>query len=137
MKIEFKDVAHLYMNCELKVHAASFRANDGSRSRINRHNGAILSPSILADLHERTFQWGDFTPILRPLSSMTVEERAQIGYQEEDRFMDLWKDGQISKNTFCCWMFPEILKMNIDLFGLIDSGQAIDATTLEPNPYQK
>lgn len=130
MRTEFKNVAHLYLGVYGEVD------NLFTARMIAIHTNGNIQTDIAKGSQDR-WEYERFKPILRPLLDMTFEEREKIGYQEDDRFIELWKDGQISKNTFCCWMFPIILGMHIDLFGLINSGQAIDATKLDINPYSK
>lgn len=122
-KILFKDVAHLYLGCDLK---AVYRTKDGDTGK-----------EVLVDLNNRklvgvfsdgTVQWdfgtldAEMRPILRKLSDMTKEEgldAINIVVPEKDS----WIGG--AKRTI--WLAQK----GFDLFGLIESGEAIDAKTLK------
>ena len=59
-----------------------------------------------------SWDYNQIKPILRPFSSLTEEEKNQlVNFQSKQ------------------WMY--LLELGIDLFGLIESGQAIDSTTLK------
>lgn len=76
-------------------------------------------------------------PILRPLSSMTEEEKQEAvktiynGGTAWDNINDavIEFDQQCDKNIL---FFHYLLSKHFDLFGLIDAGLAIDSTSLTP-----
>ncbi len=71
--------------------------------------------------------------VLRPLSDMTEDEYKYLGFS--DHGIEMIKSG---KDEFTqIWTAIELiylLKQGFDLFGLIESSQAIDKTTLNPTP---
>ena len=131
MKTEFKDVAHLYLGVEVV-------------NTIGKHMGKIVSVSIdgtatinpLDEFKPRVIILNSLKPILRPLSDMSEEEENDIAF---DMFGD-WhkhvtnaiKSGK--KYVFDYRVYPELflylLSKHFDLFGLIESGEAIDKAKL-------
>ncbi len=74
-------------------------------------------------------------------SWMEIDSKNDDGYT-----LTIWEDGSMS--TTCkdngeqyayqgALLFAHLLSKQFDLFGLIKSGEAINATTLTPNPYKK
>lgn len=128
---KFKDVANLYMGCRI------LETLD--------HNG--LTPKRLDDFlkGER-----DITPILRPLSSMTRDEAHQAVLLDKFYGQHHVFDCEFYRGALCfkvqyegqrrMWgksvriseisahQFHYLLKQGFDLFGLIESGEASDAT---------
>lgn len=72
----------------------------------------------------RPFNIGEVKPYLRPMSSMTEEEKEQI--------KDLWIDADI--NTHAIRLIDFYNKYHFDYRGLIDKGLAIEVTE-DNNPY--
>lgn len=89
----------------------------------------------------------DFIPILRPLSDLP-RLITQKGYNNEEPFFPLYrlqKEDKAFTTDFihafgveeCKFSVIELLlKWHFDLFGGIESGEAIDVNTLETNPYK-
>lgn len=148
MKKNIKDYLHLYLGCEVFV-----QKKQGNESLVKGRICEVTNGSNHGDwirvqfehvvkfmyynLDERSSNFHTFfigedhiKPILRPLSDMMEEERAEFGWQDDADFEELFKDGQISKNTYNAWMFPILLSKGFDLFGLIEAGLAIDKTKL-------
>jgi len=145
MKTEFKDVAHLYLGCDMYT-----KFDDGSSGKqelttyvlsgiINSWKGIRIRPI-------------EIKPILRPLSDMTVEEFAaystmlercdyeayieisdsgerRIGYEWEDGICGVLINSYVGKNLVA--VFSYLLSRSFDLFGLIESNQALDKTKLQ------
>lgn len=156
---KFKDVAHLYVGCEAynKFYGHYLKFNEFELYRYTYDNR----------IHQ-------LKPILRPLSSMIIEEGAwclkeiyfdHVTYPISDFKLELVGVGDVKKHprisinndwfqnnlTFgnsngSIWavdtnsafvkikptLFAYLLKKHFDLFGLIDSGEAIDSTTVNP-----
>lgn len=66
----------LYIGCEIKCTGGHFIANSNSK---NENGELILSPSILADCYEKTFNYSDFKLLLTPLSEITDEDAIEVG----------------------------------------------------------
>ena len=117
--IEFKDVAHLYVGCMLR-------------------KGSVLSHLLIHEANEAAFNaWDDIKPILRPLSDMSNDE---IWKLNEITKAGSWNLEMIKniKSVFNLIhatpiVFLELTKLNFDLFGLIESGEAIDKAKLSQN----
>lgn len=118
----------LILGCQCQVENDDFEIFEGTLMGIDG-----VSEMAFIDWGDDSGEYpiADVKPILRRLESMTFEDREKIGYQEQDRFEELWKDGQISKNEYCAWMFPILLQGGYDIFNWIDVGLAIDAETLK------
>lgn len=141
-----KEIIHLYLGCEVlcNYNGKGFKAK------------GILSGKTISEqwevIHDKLtfiykYNLKNIKPILRRLDSMTEAEKIFIlcshlkdGWQPgtvlEDSDTD-WamrcthleygqKTCYVSKERFPAWLFNYLLKQGFDLFGLIDSGQAID-----------
>lgn len=126
METKLKDFIHLYLGCIVTTHT-NFRPN--GKESVGRSGYARLTGDLLADIENKTFPF-DAKPILRPLSDMTEEEflEGQHGLDYNVRFGYIKVNGVIT---------AYLLSKHFDLFGLIESGQAIDSTKLTPNPYKQ
>lgn len=167
MKTEFKDVAHLYLGCEIMtpdgrgfLSAVSFsRVRErGNENRISVHFHEILHTKSSVDGYDKKRNYGDYLltaerytaiatsdpdftefempggcqPILRPLSDMTEEEMnacAPLILADPYKLIKEWNGTDVMQFSAKCALY--LLKQGFDLFDLIPSGQAIDATTLK------
>jgi hypothetical protein len=136
--MKFKDVAHLYIGCKCKVEDFGEVSYDEIL-----HGIKYNSPLVGGKKFDVTSAY-HFKPILRPLSDMTDEE------------FDSMKDEMIGETVIACTIYNRklvlenrvgtnslyfkdgiaLMKRYFDLFNLIGAGEAIDATTLENNPYK-
>lgn len=80
-------------------------------------------------LHNVLAALADAKPILRPLSSMTEEEKDFI----DDTFIVTPENISVSYHIIEAKRTDYLLSRHFDLFGLIESGQAIDATKTDNN----
>jgi hypothetical protein len=144
--ILFKDIAHLYIGCKLQV-----------ESPIKDTFVGELTPTHYATFvsHNGTIMGAKVTPILLPLSAMTEEQAFEFckskmsgaithidtisnygvfyeyRYGSGRRFKQ-WQTYSECNSKQIAWL----LKNHFDVYNLIENGQAIDATTLEVNPYK-
>jgi len=139
MEKQFKDVAHLYLGCTVKTHP-NFRPN--IKERIEGKQGfAILTENLLADEADGTFPFKS-KPLLYPLSAMTEEQVVECyevvhNCKPVDSIADTAEYIEAHLNDECAaktWIWA--CNNHLDIFGLIESGEAIDVTTLEVNPYK-
>ena len=117
METKFKDVAHLYIGCELAIEDSERKCK---LAGINYSDGF----SINDEYNFRFKKYFPFKPLLRPLLDMTKEERDYVfsfekGYDELKFIESLSVDAKITSY---------LLSKGFDLFGLIESGEAIDLT---------
>ena len=107
MKTEFKDVAHLYIGCPVKW---------------ARRNGNIKKDAVLtgADFH-----WLINKEYLKPILNKLSESDKEFMINEFGL-----GEFEMANKYYSPKAFLWCLKNNIDLFGLIESGQAIDSPTL-------
>lgn len=130
---QLKDVLHLYLGCEVFV-------SDSVTSGIGR----LTTVSILGTKQkfrvligamsvERYFNFERDKPILRKLSSMT-EEEGKIYVALGFGGLPVMKGGQrIIYTTFTPPCLNWLRKNSFDCDELIESGLAIDASTLSSN----
>jgi hypothetical protein len=122
METTFKQVAHLYMGCLVMIKGEVYRWHS-----YNVITGDIFCTNIQPKKNVFAANIASVKPILRPLKSIT-EQEDQVDFKQANGglFIDqfIYSDG-----------FFWLTKNRFDLFDLIESGQAIDATTLSPNPY--
>jgi hypothetical protein len=111
-KKDVKEYLHLYLGCECLAKKPQSMGAD--------------QDTIRPDMLQQDY-WEWIKPILRPLSDMTEEEREQLNDIEL---------GESSWPTVAIALAPcfkYLLSKHFDLFGLIESGLAIDKTK-KPNP---
>lgn len=124
---KFIEVSHLYLGCEV------------ANSLTGRH-GLLFEVVRGRDLD-------NIKPILRPLSDMTDEEALKCGeilggmsHLSNDSIIHQIKDLIGTNKLYTMqtnisgikWIYltPFLLKQSFDIFGLIESGEAINKTTL-------
>lgn len=124
---EIKDYLHLYLGCEVAVDGVVRKLWSVTPSGINIEDGGgtefIRFPGFIL-------------PILRPLSDMTYDELQECG----NMIYDFSDDAELNNHEwedFKIGLAPEqfhwLLSKHFDLFGLIESGLAIDKTkSLKP-----
>lgn len=121
MKTEKKieDYLHLYLGCECQTPEGVMKLN-----AVYHDSNPVFYDSV------NDFAFSEIKLILRPLSSMTEVEQNEIGLYGGggNKFCD-WKGTPV--NGFSPDTFRLLLSKSFDLFGLIESGLAIDATTLK------
>lgn len=129
-KLTFKDVAHLYIGCKM----IDVETNEiGVLTHVD--NTQTISVNDEIDYHPY-----ESKPALRPLSDMTDVELNKCG----NMICDFSKYPRLSKHEWSDFydgflhplQFHYLISHHFDLFGLIESGEAIDATILTPNPYK-
>jgi hypothetical protein len=119
--IKFKDVAHLYLGCDVLV--KHYHSNDwGGPTRFTPH---LFAESFNSGRF--TYQPELFKPLLRPLSDMTEEER--VWFKDEvlplgkKHDMAYFQDIRDAAN-----IINRLRNKGFDCDGLIESGEAIDKT---------
>jgi adenylosuccinate lyase len=120
MEKQLKDYAHLYFGCDLYA-----------------PNGKVLKVyEVYKELFYMVLADG-YKLILRSLSDMTEEEQFEIaeilGIIQVEHFIEAW----INKRTYSisihimAELTNTLRKMGFDIDGLIESGLAIDKTTIK------
>lgn len=112
-----KDYLHLYLRCWGLLTIKNMGFSDRESPYENGEwalSGELYHKIMLYD-------WG-FKPILRPLSSMTGEEEVERGKV----ILSARDEGLSEMAEVVRWQ----LSKHFDLFGLINAGLAIDATTV-------
>lgn len=108
--MELKDVLHFYIGCKIDISI----------------NGTVLN----ADWYDRIINDEcDGKPILRPLSDMTEEEKSLLVDPMCYGLNTLQGDELIKQAAILTY---ELVKQGFDVFDLIESGQAINKTKLNP-----
>lgn len=145
MNTKFKDVAHLYLGCDMYT-----KFDDGSSGKqelttyelsgiINNWKGIRIRPI-------------EIKPILRPLSDITDEEfsvyynmlekcdyeayieisdsgEKKIGCEWPAGVSGVYINSQVGKDLMNTFLYLQ--SRSFDLFGLIESGEALDKTKLQ------
>lgn len=114
MKKEIKDYLNFYLGCEIDINGQKEVLDSISQTGEieSLFRGNLRNYRHLSDEHIK--------PILRPLSDMNKEEKAR------------WRLMVNSYQSYASTV-KYFLDKHFDLFGLIESGLAIDATTIN-NP---
>lgn len=125
---QISDYLHLYLGCEVMTPAGQGKLFQCSYEL----EMAGIVYGIMGPDFEEWVKHEDIKPILRPLSDMTEEE----GIDAEKE----WNNGRrlgesISQalNIANAFRIKHLLSKHFDLFGLIESGLAIDKTK-HPTP---
>ncbi len=107
----FKEVAHLFMGCKINTSI----------------NGTIMN----GYWYDRIINGDcDALPILIPLSAITDEHRDAIG-----GFSNLIVESEEGAIQAMALATDYLISKRYDVFNWIELSEAIDATTLNPNPY--
>lgn len=124
--MKFKEVAHLYLGCIMTRNGFSGKLLQVKLPKETDLNDEIEFQVSCSDWWENFSDQNHYKPILRPFSDMNeLEDRHAIGLKKTD--------GGIIGAAKC---INFLASKYFDLFNLIESGEAIDATTLETNPYK-
>ena len=142
--MELKDVIHLYLGCEVQYEY-------DTRSEIAAKKKELRCGQLVGIWDNDVFiqmKWGTTrtqntrcTLILRPLSDITEEEKLEcvevvyehsVKWSEKESRMHQFEQLIKPKNDnfFHKKLFIHLLKQGFDLFGLIESNQAINSTSL-------
>lgn len=120
MEKKLSDYLHLYLGCAVKHQ--SF-VNPFQLKSISS-NGILRVGGFDDDVSYNTVV-ENIKLCLRPLSDMTEDEWKD--FRLPDTYQEVFKSGKVFKPS----EFLQLLKHGFDLFGLIDSGLAIDKTKLK------
>lgn len=116
--MKFKEVAHLYIGC--KVQWAFQNPFSDDEDDVSITDFTISDAKWLLNHTPK--------PFLYPLSAMTDEQYIEVNRAYGTFANEIW---------FTPSEFNYLLSHHFDLFNLIESGEAIDVTTLETNPYKE
>lgn len=131
--MEFKDVAHLYLGCKMK------RVDHFSNTEKIQtlHSVDINNQYFVSDGFSHWFPvQNSFKPILRKWADRTADEVWHIANLKLLVEKLPMQSTEMIIPRFDSELMAYLLYRHFDLFDLIESGQAIDATTLTPNPYK-
>jgi len=122
MNKKIEDYLHLYLGCDVKWGADTVRLIDTDGVNCNVHGEFIGTTKCNTSIK-------NISPILRPLSSMTIDEKkANKDFMAIGEKFDLhFFEEIVDAAKYYHWL----LSKHFDLFGLIEDGLAIDATTLK------
>jgi hypothetical protein len=122
-----KDYLHLYLGCEIQSLSGG--------TMIYTLTGIGRKQALFSDRYgnEMWLAENDYKPILRPLSSMTEDEKQE--YEATRVFVRATPVHQIGNMQWTPETFKYLLSKHFDLFGLIEAGLAIDKTTFKINNH--
>ena len=120
MSIKFKDVAHHYIGCEV-IAPLSFYDGFTARLVVNNNTTSFANGVELQCVIAGHFP--DLKPKLKPLESLTDE----VFERDYAKFEKLQNDCLNKQDMIKCSaaLFSQLLKDGYDLFGLIDSNEAV------------
>lgn len=126
MEIELKDVIHFYIGQKANVYQNGIEqlTNDKTITGVGYNTVGVLYVSINYSGYSTLYN--DIKPILRPLSDMTEKEKDEFSEYQIEKFGEDFHNEMYDISQF---LF--LLKQGFDIFGLIESHQAIDKTQLE------
>lgn len=128
MKIKFKDVAHLYVGCQIKT-------KEGIGTFDVYYSPGHIKPKLAKSigcygLVKSDWAVNEVKPILRPFSDLSNEDAEVLGWADVDVLKrNFYND--VDLDEFTIREFKYLITNKFDLFGLIESGEAIDKTTLK------
>jgi hypothetical protein len=137
---KIEDYLHLYLGCECEFKTVE------TQKLFSRKLIGIDVDYLFQPAYDRNPVYEYIKPILRPLSDMTEEEAVKVSiayWGTEKPRLHEYAGKQLVRNFNNDvykhhWEYPEklpeiiriLLSQGFDLFGLIESGLAIDSTTL-------
>lgn len=138
MEKKIEQYLHLYNGCEVLLGDPNWKRSDISPADRAPYTDPDYGKPVMTKLDFPLMQHFASMKghlLLRPLSDMTEEEQTEVGEIERD-VMDDFRGQYIPKEQeeWTHNAFPEaaktfyLLSKGFDLFGLIDSGLAIDKT---------
>jgi len=155
---KFKEVKHLYLGCKVRVDMTSSNMGykDGAFTGLSKSLGTYFTQVEFGKANFQEFHNYPVKPYLLPLSAMTDEQMVRVGliirnikpedatYADKLFALDDAPFFAIKKGMKCTLSLAQCVELTnyfrsqyFDIDGLIESGEAIDATTLTPNPYAK
>lgn len=118
--MELKDVLHFYLGAECRMTKNSYHAVH--ELRLSADHPFRLDGKLLDYFTQPTTK-AELKPMLRKLSSMTEEEAIEVGVGIVQRDLGMFN------RPWSPQQFVWLCNKHFDLFGLIESNQAIDINT--------
>lgn len=115
-----KDILHFYK----KVDIAIYDGGEPVQAFVEGFDW-VMDLEVIAE--RVNWDYSKIKPILRPLSDMTDYEKSDITKSIGQEISISVPNMQVNINPS---LFLYLLKQEFDLFGLIESGQALDKTKL-------
>lgn len=135
MAKELKDYLHLYLGCKVQYGKNQYIPEIGS---VKKEDECILTASTLGNfLNVPNGICSDIKPILRPLESMTEEEKKSYRIINKNsipskNMLPEIRDGNLTNcflNENDPYLIHWLLSKHLDIFGLIEAGLAISSIT--------
>lgn len=132
MSKDIKDYLHYYLGCDVRTNDHDMGDGNKHYGRVGTFIGFVDHTRLSCRLAHRAGPEGRVSvfmlkPILRPLSDMTEEEQQEM--LRLHRFAESKLLPWFHDTYFECIHY--LLSKHFDLFGLIESGLAIDKTTIK------
>jgi hypothetical protein len=120
-KLEFKDVAHLYLGCKLKH-------KDGNEGTLDALYTKSHKPVICYDWVKSDVEFDDVKPMLKRFTALKQEDfDNHLGWaQVEGKYKEFGNEGDPELDDHSPFDMWYLLRQGIDLFELIDRGLAIE-----------
>ena len=130
MEKKIEDYIYMYIGCQAQTEDGIGRLNSFN----HESGGCEIIFGITGPDFSKTYFADQVKIVLRPLSDMTEEEMQECGNMIYD-FSDEPDLNKWKPSDFEIGLAPEqfhwLLKKSFDLFGLIESGLAIDKSSLK------
>lgn len=125
------------------VHLAPYlpyelRFSDGTiLHSIDIDNELMLLDTKKGGISNHRIEWGNILPVLRPVSSLTIENMKEFSGSDFKRYsieyletiLETYKK-EISTNSLSYRLMQKLFENHFDVFGLIEKGLAVDINTL-------
>ena len=125
------------------VHLAPYlpyelRFSDGTiLYSIDIDNELMLLDTKKGGISNHRIEWGNILPVLRPISSLTIENMKEFSGSDFKRYsieyletiLETYKK-EISTNSLSYRLMQKLFENHFDVFGLIEKGLAVDINTL-------
>lgn len=123
---KFKDVAHLYLGCEVEWGFDGRKKKGELVGKDERYGWQVFDPSN-AIVPYQPCRIELIKPLLRPLDSMTEEEK-----KEYSEHRHKYNTGNPASHITTDWAYKVcwLLEHHFDLFSLIPNNEAIDKNKL-------
>lgn len=134
------EVIHFYLGCKMWDSGADIGYEICTLMGVDNSLGFLT----VSDEHGNCgIKVADIKPIIYPLSAMTKDHVKSLGdlaitpeqITAAFRVSKNTAEQAVARSQALCTQY--LLSQKFDLFGLIESGQAIDCTTLTTDPYKK
>ncbi len=122
MITKFKDVAHLYIGCKLQTSEGIGTFNVLYTPGTVKPEESI--PIGCYDLVKSEWRFDEVKPILKRFSDLTQKDADALGWADLESLKELFYNDA-ALDQFTAYEFLYLVSHGVDIFNLIDNGEAI------------